>query len=82
MSTSRQTLGICDICGFRYRLRDLKKTSYGSMVCFLDYEKYDLNNNHPQNKQKNVFDDENVTSVHRRSPMPETNVTVTDWLPN
>ena len=61
MSTSRQTLGICDICGFRYRLRDLK--------------------NHPQNKQKNVFDDENVTSVHRRSPMPETNVTVTDWLP-
>ena len=49
MSTSRQTLGICDICGFRYRLRDLKKTSYGSMVCYLDYEKYDLNN-HPQNK--------------------------------
>ena len=28
------------------------------------------------------IDDENVTSVHRRSPMPETNVTVTDWLPN
>ena len=29
-----------------------------------------------------VSDDENVISVHRRSPMPETNVTVTDWLPN
>ena len=29
MTTSRKTLGICDVCGFRYRLRDLKKTSYG-----------------------------------------------------
>jgi len=75
MSTSRQTLGICDICGFRYRLKDLKKTSYGSMVCSLDYEKYDLN------KTKAVNDEERVRFFHRRSPMPETSVTVTDWLP-
>ena len=80
MSTSRQTLGICDICGFRYRLRDLKKTRYGSMVCSLDYEKYDLNN-HTQNKTKAVNDEERVRFFHRRSPMPETSVTVTDWLP-
>ena len=79
-TTSRQTLGICDICGFRYKLRDLKKTSYGSMVCSLDYEKYDLEN-HPQNKTKAVNDEERIRFFHRRSPMPETNVTVTDWLP-
>lgn len=82
MATTRNVYGICDVCGFRYKLRELKKNSYGLMVCSVDYDgKYDLKN-HPQNKQKNVFDDENVTSVHRRSPMPETNVTVTDWLPN
>ena len=77
-----KAVGICDICGFKYKLSELQKNSYGMMVCPTDFEgKYDLKN-HPQNKQKNVFDDENVTSVHRRSPMPETNVTVTDWLPN
>ena len=82
MATTRNVYGICDVCGFRYKLRELKKNSYGLMVCSVDYDgKYDLKK-HPQNKQKNVFDDENVTSVHRRSPMPETNVTVTDWLPN
>tara|TARA_R100000231_G_scaffold123051_1_gene93237 strand:- start:747 stop:995 length:249 start_codon:yes stop_codon:yes gene_type:complete len=82
MATTKNVYGICDVCGFRYKLRELKKNSYGLMVCSVDYDgKYDLKN-HPQNKQKNVFDDENVTSVHRRSPMPETNVTVTDWLPN
>ena len=82
MATTRNVYGICDVCGFRYKLRELKKNSYGLMVCSVDYDgKYDLKN-HPQNKQKNVFDYENVTSVHRRSPMPETNVTVTDWLPN
>ena len=82
MATTKNVYGICDVCGFRYKLRKLKKNSYGLMVCSVDYDgKYDLKN-HPQNKQKNVFDDENVTSVHRRSPMPETNVTVTDWLPN
>tara|TARA_R100000426_G_scaffold50850_1_gene37189 strand:+ start:1549 stop:1797 length:249 start_codon:yes stop_codon:yes gene_type:complete len=82
MATTKNVYGICDVCGFRYKLRELKKNSYGLMVCSVDYDgKYDLKN-HPQNKQKNVSDDENVTSVHRRSPMPETNVTVTDWLPN
>jgi len=82
MATTKNVYGICDVCGFRYKLRELKKNSYGLMVCSVDYDgKYDLKN-HPQNKQKNVSDDENVISVHRRSPMPETNVTVTDWLPN
>ena len=81
MTTSRNTLGICDICGFRFKLRDLKKNSYGLMVCSTDYEKYDLKN-HPQNKIPNTIDVETLKFPTRRSPMPETNVTVTDWLPD
>lgn len=81
MTTSRKTLGICDVCGFRYRLRDLKKTSYGSMVCPTDFDRYDLKN-HPQNKSPNTIDIETLKFPTRRSPMPETNVTVTDWLPD
>jgi|TARA_R100000734_G_C3287599_1_gene80001 hypothetical protein len=81
MTTSRKTLGICDVCGFRYRLRDLKKTSYGTMVCPTDFERYDLKN-HPQNKIPNTIDVETLKFPTRRSPMPETNVTVTDWLPD
>jgi hypothetical protein len=81
MTTSRKTLGICDVCGFRYRLRDLKKTSYGSMVCPTDFDRYDLEN-HPQNKSPNTIDIETLKFPTRRSPMPETNVTVTDWLPD
>jgi len=81
MTTSRKTLGICDVCGFRYRLRDLKKTSYGAMVCPTDFDRYDLEN-HPQNKSPNTIDIETLKFPTRRSPMPETNVTVTDWLPD
>ena len=81
MTTTRKVLGICDICGFRYKLRDLKKTSYGAMVCPIDYERYDLHN-HPQNKVADTSDNESLNFLNRRSPMPETNVTVTDWLPS
>ena len=50
MATTRNVYGICDVCGFRYKLRKLKKNSYGLMVCSVDYDgKYDLKN-HPQNK--------------------------------
>ena len=55
-----KALGICDICGFRYPLKDLKKNSYGMMVCSMDYEgKYDKQN-HPQNRIAKVRDDENI----------------------
>lgn len=60
--------GICDICGFRYKYTELKKNSYGLLVCPEDYEGgYDLMN-HPQNKP----------APHRteieiiRNPRPET----------
>ena len=54
MTTSRKTLGICDVCGFRYKLNQLKKNSYGLMVCNNDYDAgYDLKN-HPQNKSPRI----------------------------
>jgi|TARA_Y100000033_G_C2728847_1_gene102334 hypothetical protein len=81
MATGRYTFGICDVCGFRYRLKDLKKNSYGMMVCSMDYDGSYDRKNHPQNKNANVTDDITVKDPRPRSPMPATNVTVTDWLP-
>ena len=38
-----KAVGICDICGFKYKLSELQKNSYGMMVCPTDFEgKYDL----------------------------------------
>ena len=81
MATGKYALGICDVCGFRYKLKELKKNSYGMMVCSMDFEgRYDKKN-HPQNKNANVTDDITVKDPRPRSPMPTTTVTVTDWLP-
>ena len=73
MTTSRKTLGICDICGFRFKLRDLKKNSYGLMVCSTDYERYDLKN-HPQNRVPNVKDNPAI-----RNPRPDDGGRGTLW---
>jgi len=81
MATGRYSFGICDVCGFRYKLKELRKNSYGAMVCPMDWDgAYDLAN-HPQNKTPDVTDDITVKNPRGRSPMPPTNVTVTDWLP-
>lgn len=46
---NKRAWGICDVCGFRYRHRYLKKNSYNLLVCPTDYEgRFDLKN-HPQN---------------------------------
>ena len=82
MSTSRQVLGVCDVCGFRYKLRELRKNSYGLMVCPMDYEGQYNKQNHPQNNIPKSFDVETIKVPSRRSPMPPTTVTVTDWLPS
>lgn len=82
MSTSRQVLGVCDVCGFRYKLRELKKNSYGLMVCPMDYEGQYNKQNHPQNNIPKSLDVETIKVPSRRSPMPPTIVTVTDWLPS
>jgi len=42
--------GICEGCGFRYKLSQLKKNSYGSLMCPTDFDgTFDLKN-HPQNR--------------------------------
>ena len=54
MAGRRNVFGICDVCGYRYRLNQLRKNSYGSMVCPTDYDgRYDLKN-HPQNKTPHI----------------------------
>jgi hypothetical protein len=56
MASNRNVLAICDACGFQYRHRELKKNSYGMLVCPTDYEgAYDLKN-HPQNKTPPITD--------------------------
>jgi len=82
MGSERNVFGICDVCGFRYKLRDLKKNSYGLMVCSLDFEGKYNKQNHPQNKIAKSLDVETIKVPSRRSPMPPTTVTVTDWLPS
>lgn len=54
MAKGKHALGICDICGWTYKLKQLKRNSYGSLVCPTDYEgRYDLSN-HPQNRIANL----------------------------
>jgi len=80
MGVGKKAYGICDVCGFRYRLKDLKKNTYGLMVCSFDFERSYDKQNHPQNKISAVSENP-LKYPSRRSPMPATNVTVTDWLP-
>jgi hypothetical protein len=76
-----KSLGLCDICGFRYPLRELKKNSYGMMVCNMDYEgKYDRHN-HPQNRIARVTDDENIRDARPQRPLLVSAVPVSAWLP-
>ena len=37
-ASAKYAYGLCDICGQRYRLTDLKKNWKGFMVCSRDYE--------------------------------------------
>lgn len=77
-----KSLGLCDICGFRYPLRKLKKNSYGMMVCNMDYEgKYDRHN-HPQNRIARVTDDENIRDARPQRPSLVSAVAVSAWLPS
>ena len=50
----RNIYGLCDTCGFRYKLNQLKKNSMGMMQCPNDYDgSYDLKS-HPQNKSPRI----------------------------
>ena len=76
-----KALGICDVCGFQYKLRELKENSYGMMVCSNDFDgKYDARN-HPQNRKINVMDDESVYDPRPLEKLPVSVVPVSAWLP-
>jgi len=50
----KNVFGICDTCGFRYKLNQLKKNTMGMMQCPTDYDgSYDLKS-HPQNKSPRI----------------------------
>ena len=38
MATDRKAKGICDICGFAYPHRILKRNSFGLLVCPTDFD--------------------------------------------
>ena len=60
MATNRKALAICDVCGFRYPHRVMKRNSFGLLVCPEDYKgAFDLKN-HPQNKTPDVRDDTKI----------------------
>jgi len=72
MATRRSVYGLCDTCGFRYKLSQLKKNSYGLMVCPSDYDNnYDMKN-HPQNKAP-VIEEKNFIRDIRPDPNTDRN---------
>lgn len=69
MASTKRAYAICDICGFRYKYNQLRKNSYGMLVCPKDWEgSYDMKN-HPQNKTPNVRDSEFI-----KDPRPSQNL--------
>ena len=81
MASDKIALGECDVCGFEYPLRELKKNSMGFRVCPMDWDgKFNLEN-HPQNKNARVQDDENIVDARPDDGDAYVPVTVTDWLP-
>lgn len=48
---SGDAIGICDVCGFRYRMSQLRKRWDGVMVCSEDFEE-----RHPQDFVRAVKD--------------------------
>jgi hypothetical protein len=69
MASDKHAVGLCDICGWRYPLRELKYNSYKLRVCPTDFEGgFDLVN-HPQNFTANLKDNETI-----RDPRPDPNI--------
>lgn len=61
MASIKNAYGLCDTCGWRYPLRELRKTSYNTLVCPTDYDgRFDIKN-HPQNFSAKGGDNETVT---------------------
>lgn len=63
MASTKKAWAICDICGWRYRYRQMKENSYGLLVCPTDWDgAYDLKN-HPQNRSAKGGDDEYIANA-------------------
>lgn len=68
MASNKRALAECDVCGWVYPHRELKKNSYGMLVCPTDYDgAFDLKN-HPQNKTAKLRDNEFI-----KDPRPPAN---------
>ena len=49
-ASNKNAIAICDVCGFKYKHIELKKSSYNTLVCPTCYDgSFDLKN-HPQTK--------------------------------
>lgn len=69
MAYQKNVYGLCDTCGFRYKLNQLKKNSYGMMVCPTDWDgSYNIQN-HPQNKSPRIDEREFIRDIR---PDPNT----------
>jgi hypothetical protein len=63
MASNKNAYGLCDVCGWRYPLKVLRKNSYNSLVCPTDYEgRYDAKN-HPQNFSAKGGDNDSVKNA-------------------
>ena len=78
MANNKNSLAICDTCGFRYPHRVMRLNSYGMLVCPTDWDGAFNLVNSPQNKSPDVRDDENI-----RNPRPDVNLVFdTAWNTN
>lgn len=69
MASRRKAYGLCDTCGWRYPLSQLRFNSYNLLVCPQDYEgRFDLKN-HPQNFSAKGGDNTTI-----RDPRPDPNI--------
>ena len=69
MANNKNSVAICDTCGFRYPHRVMRMNSYGMLVCPTDWDGAFNLVNSPQNKSPDVRDDENI-----RNPRSDINL--------
>jgi|TARA_R100000149_G_C5832840_1_gene107777 hypothetical protein len=68
MASNKNPYGICDTCGFRFKLHELRRDTAGNLVCSADFDgRFDIIN-HPQNFTANLRDPQTI-----KNPRPELN---------
>ena len=62
MATKKNTISMCDTCGFVYAQRVMRLSSYNTLQCPICFDgQYDLKN-HPQNRVPDVRDDPTISN--------------------